>query len=145
MEERKLKPTDLRLGNLVYMGETAKYPMQVIGLYQDCVILDFEGNEGDYFEVKAEDVRPIPITAEILEKNGFRHIEIQSSDLDSDGVEDIWINNSYDQEVALQKFYMYDSLVFGYGGCLFNGVDIKYIHELQNAMYLCGIEMEIEL
>ena len=51
-------------------------PMQVVGLFQnlisqDTVYLDFEGNEADSWEAEVRDLRGIPITEELLLKNGF--------------------------------------------------------------------------
>jgi hypothetical protein len=45
--------------------------MQVVSVFQDEIYCDFEGNEGDVFEFKNEDIKPIPLTPEVLEKCGF--------------------------------------------------------------------------
>ena len=68
---------DLMLGNWVYDGERTKFPMQVVGIGNDYVYLDFEGNEGDLWESTPEDLQGIPITQEILEKNGFCDLKIE--------------------------------------------------------------------
>lgn len=66
-------------------------------------------------------IAPIPLTAEILEKNGFM-------DIDTLGVE------------ACCGYNIYYKSGEGYG---FNEVDITrpfyYVHELQHALRLCGL------
>ena len=101
-------------------------------------------NCNDLYEF--DEIEPIPLTKEILEKNGFSHNEI-------------W-HNSY---VDIENYHI--DVQFGYGGKVDNirirenGKDsvipsektnlylshIEYLHELQHAMKLCGIEKEIEL
>jgi len=48
------------------------FPMQVVSVFQDEIYCNFEGNEGDVFEFKNEDVKPIQLTPEVLEKCGFK-------------------------------------------------------------------------
>jgi hypothetical protein len=73
-----------------------------------------------------EVIAPIPLTAKILEKNGFK----------------------FDGEIYKLGDYQ---LVIEYRGGLFFGwalccrKQLNYIHELQHAMKLCGIEKDIEL
>lgn len=62
---------ELMLGNWVYEGELTKFPMQVVGIGTDYVYLDFEGNEGDIWEERLEDMHGIPLTGELLTKIGF--------------------------------------------------------------------------
>ena len=62
---------ELMLGNWVYEGELTQFPMQVVGIGTDYVYLDFEGNEGDIWEERPEDIQGIPLTGELLTKIGF--------------------------------------------------------------------------
>lgn len=66
-----VKNKELMQGNWVLAGKKTQFPMQVVGIFSDVVYLDFEGNEGDVWEEKEEDLFPISITEELLEKNGF--------------------------------------------------------------------------
>ncbi len=59
-----MKITDLKIGDKV-RGKGDKFPMTVVGLYTTLeelakgkgdVHLDFDGNEGDLWEVKIEDL-----------------------------------------------------------------------------------------
>lgn len=52
----KIKITDLRIGDIVCNPRT-KFPMRVVGIYEDgTVYLDFDGNEGDFFEENCKDL-----------------------------------------------------------------------------------------
>lgn len=70
---------------------------------------------------------PISLTPEILEKNGFAH----------DGT-DYNIGFVYDKSLVLDLCFD-GSLIFG-GNLL---CKCKYVHTLQHALRLCGIEKEI--
>lgn len=65
---------DLCVGNWVYDGEHTQFPMFVQTIGEDYVYLDFEGNEGDLWESTPEELQGIPITKEILIKNGFEYV-----------------------------------------------------------------------
>lgn len=77
---------------------------------------------------------PIPLTAEILGKNGF------VKDKTQDG-EDFYAFWSEDSEYCIY-LYLYGVYFF-----LFDNINmqIKYVHQLQHALRLCSIEKEIEL
>lgn len=55
-----MKIEDLHIGMTVVEVSQSKesIPMQVVGIFQDgTVYLDFEGNEGDVWEVEVEDLK----------------------------------------------------------------------------------------
>ena len=88
----------------------------------------YRGNVGT-----VEEMEPIPLTPEILEKNGFQ----------ADGYE-ILVFETDEYHFTLQKgvdginnwwWDMFCSPV----------IPINYVHELQHALKLCKIEKEIEL
>lgn len=81
------------------------------------------------------DVSPIPLTAEILEKNGFKYDDTNIG----------WELGTHD-------------FTIGYGHIPFDEIEdypfiwvaekivrLRYVHELQHALKLCGIEKEIVL
>ena len=75
--------------------------------------------------------KPSPLTIEILEKNGFK------KELDDD-----WIHYCYTLINDGTRFSLkYVLSVFQWLGPL----DFKYVHELQHALKLCGIEKNIVL
>lgn len=74
---------------------------------------------------------PIPLTPEILEKNGF------TKDLDADGIH--YRFTLIDEHTKFSILYVRS--VFQWLGPL----DFKYVHELQHALRLCGINKTFEL
>lgn len=76
-------------------------------------------------------ITPIPLTPEILEKNGF------VKELDSDG-----IHYRFTLIQGCSQFsLLYARSVFQW----LYPIDFKYVHELQHALKLCGIDKQIEL
>ena len=84
-------------------------------------------------------MEPIPLTQEILEKNGFEK-EIVSGDTYFT-LDDIVLQNDYEFGFDFGRFYRdsEDGFVF------VDTIAIKYVHQLQCALRLCGNEKEIEL
>lgn len=76
------------------------------------------------------EVEPIPLTPEILEKNGFVESHVN-------GCFSLY-TLIYD---GISFSLKYVRSVFQWLGPL----DFKYVHELQHALRLCGIKKEIEL
>lgn len=85
---------------------------------------------------RVDELEPIPLTAEILEKNGFVKY----------GYYEVWKKICDDCELRVAPWRF--SVIF-----LGNGADQEeysaprpsFVHELQHALRLCGIEKEIEL
>lgn len=89
-------------------------------------------NNGEDIDLAIEGCyAPIPITMQILEKNGFK------KGLDDDGVHFRYILITDGISFSLK----YVLSVFEWFGPL----DFKYVHELQHVLRLCGIKKEIEL
>ena len=95
----------------------------------------------DYVEAQ-----PIPLTAEILEKNGFEKSN-QISDtppyyMDEEGN----IYYSFEQN-GVNHFWGWwqPDNVFEIPTNAMGWINIKYVHELQHALRLCGIDKEIVL
>ncbi len=91
---------------------------------------------GPFFE---DELVPIPLTPEILEKNGFGYFSIG-------GAEKWYINDDY-YDLCICEWS--DSIwVLGYDSTEMNiprtQVIFSYIHELQHALRLCGINKEIQ-
>ena len=71
--ENQLKATELRIEN--FINDNNNFTMQVVGLFDDEVLLNFEGNEGDVFVYtgkQLELLKPIHLTEDILVKLGFK-------------------------------------------------------------------------
>ena len=95
-------------------------------------------------------LKPIPLTPEILKKNGL----VKRNDID--GSDFYYIKVLGGQYRFTISFWFYDEPVGGVKTLLkcwfeFNGgvnqihkCNVLYVHELQHALRLCGIEKEIE-
>ena len=76
-----------------------------------------------------EEIEPVPLTPEILEKNGFK-LENYSGKIMSGKW---WTRND---------FVIHERMNDSVGK---NNFSYEYVHQLQHALRLCGIETEIEL
>lgn len=81
-------------------------------------------------------VEPIPLTPEILEKNGFTLKEEEK------GIYGVTIAPYYTRDdVPFEVFCDGEPFAIWFK----EPVNIKYVHQLQHALRLCGIEKEITL
>ena len=90
------------------------------------------------FPVSIEDLEPIEITPEILEKNGWKFNAAMSDYVLAEDYYSIIVNEVTD---GLYQFKID-------GEEIINTTEIihaSYVHQLQNALTLCGINKEIEL
>ena len=121
---------------------------KVVSITEYYITIKYIGREEDYdFEdVNGEDINPIPLTPEILENNGFTGGEYKSY------TGDVW----YLKEEGFRKIGLTmsrkESTLWGEKikplspdsiGHNFAVPNIKYVHELQHALRLCGINKEI--
>lgn len=139
-----IKNKELMLGNWVLAGEKTQFPMQVVGIFSDVVYLNFEENEGDVWEEKEEDLFPIPLTEELLYKNGFvknGFIKGVSSNpaYYKDKDDRIYISLMTPTSISVRI----SSQNGGERVSAYN--KIKYLHELQNILTLAGIEFEFKV
>ena len=99
------------------------FPMQITNVGEDYAYATFEGNEGDpwEFDNKDDQPKPIPLTAEILEKNGWWF-----------NLEDMWLNEDVDFSIENWngKSQCYD----------INQIKLDSVHKLQHALRLCGLD-----
>ena len=104
-----MKPNELVIGDWVRCG---KRYMKVTQLAED---------------MDCDDIDPIPITPEILEKNGF--------------VKESRENHGNNLKYCI----LTDGLWIDISGENFFEGKLEYVHQLQHALRLCGIEIEIVL
>ena len=124
-----LRAEDLMVGDWVLLSAT-QVPICVKAVYSTMIVPtpdtdNFHAVIGDEF------LAPIPLTPEILEKNGFVY------DLEDKLFEDIY--------PRISMLYAQYRLVENYGINYGEMSEIKYVHQLQHALRLCGIDKEIIL
>ena len=104
------------------------------------------------FWVRESLLEPIPLTLEILEKNGFE--KSYSSILTADGYKKLpqykYKNMTQVQDICRNLITIsYSDLEGGVYdiqcGISSHIYDLKYVHQLQHALRLCGINKNIEL
>jgi len=129
-----MKTNELRIGNYVYAGH-GDFPMYVTSIFDNEVYLDFPGNEGDFWEERHEDLKPIPLTEDILLKCG---LERKKFGFTSYIVKNGWFKYSFVLTIWDDGRLFYDWI----GG----NIEVKYLHQLMNLHFsLTGKELEVKL
>lgn len=146
-----MKANELMIGDWVRIDEPDKYA-GATGQIQS--LMYHREDDAAYFnvfiqgkfgyvsrDVCSDDIRPIPLTADILEKNGFENIGDDTYQLEEKPCW-FWVDffrHTYGCEYDTSTYEYEDDehRLKLYG--------IPSVHELQHALRLCGIEKEIEL
>jgi len=134
-----MKANELQIGDYVnYRGQIIK----VTSLYDKGGSNEVGWSDKESVWVNAISVEPIPLTPEILEKNGFEKVYDEYK-LPNYRIK--WKNYT-------NLFFIVFTGVDGYWnhvglGVIIGGVPatLDYVHQLQQAMKLCGINKEIVL
>ena len=134
-----MKAAELQIGDLVCLKDDTKYklPLRVDGILKDDVSLEGDGFLGGVYGL----IRPIPLTPEILEKNGWYLDPILKCYSDTPS----WLYEEGGAELLLRFSTKESTGALG----IFDGQKIRtvsdflwkgtlYVHELQHTMRLCG-------
>lgn len=131
----KIRIEDLSVGDWVQdkNGTIA----QIIGIenWSDGYVLNVRINGIDVGCVSAKAIEPIPITPEILERNGFK----------KNGEYDEWNIGTWRTPYLLGVSLERPAITIKWNGSSVFIDQAKYIHQLQHALRLAGVEKEIEL
>jgi len=123
-----MKANELMIGDWVLFDHNP-VRVAILGAAQDSLGLAVGDNVfGQPYSI----IEPIPLTAEILEKNGF--------DMD-----DYTVHFKEDEHYMLELVFEDDELKWTINCNEYTIMNFEYVHELQHALRLCGIEKEIEL
>ena len=129
-----METTDLMVGDWVVYNGDVEYtdPIRIEGMDIATDMLITSDRE----DVGLDGVEPIPLTTEILEKNGFVKDEKDDNMYYWNWcvIDDCM---SYDKETSKVR-------IFSVSGLTFVKI-LQYVHELQNALRLCEIKKEIVL
>lgn len=143
-----MKANELMIGDWVQIVEPCKYA-GAIGRIK--TLIDHKDDENAYFKVFlqentkhigiedicSEDIKPIPLVRIHLTKNGFKATNAEDTEfVYRDGYE---IKVMIEEDLADAIFL---SIEFAERNIW---MEIKYVHELQQAMRLMGCEQEIRL
>ena len=124
-----MKANELMIGDWVHVehnGKASHFGKVTALLSSGAVETEIEGSHA-----LSSSVEPIPLTSEILEKNGF---ECRGAWMIPG--EDFGLRQDCDSWGVLPYYADYNALALCH---------IAYLHELQHLLHLCGIEEEIML
>ena len=125
MDEVRIKCRALMVGDWVSIPHG--FAMQIVDVGEDYAYATWEGNESDPWEFcdkEGDEPEPIPLTPEILEKNGWKRHEI-------------FMDMKVNENINFSWTDMYGESLFqnGYHMC-----DCKYAHTLQHVLRLYGLD-----
>lgn len=139
-------PNELMIGDWVSSKEVhtkdyylPSFKRQVAQIKDNGVELSFTDRYGNkcYITLLYDDIEPIPLTAEILEKNGFERTNDYHF-FDGDEYYEMELRELSDSI----WFVEYTNLEFSMSS---QRMMVCNVHELQHALKLCRIDKEIEL
>lgn len=145
-----MKTSEIMLGDY-FNVYPSNLPIKVAAIHKGKV--GYHARIGKLAWVRADLLRPIPMTTGILRKNGFAKI----GDYDTHLNFILSFIHDDDDDIIIVEYRIYKEPICGVNTllrCEVNfkgGVDkihschIEYLHELQHALRLCGIEKTITL
>lgn len=126
----------------VYVG-VKKYIVEVIGTENENEVLLYQIKfpNGEIQYADKDNIVPIPLTPEILEKNGWKIEDVNPNDLSNIVSKGIMYRAIKDKEIL---FFQKGASVFT---CPLNWrkIEIKYVHQLQHLLFGLGINHEMEV
>lgn len=134
-QETMIPTKELMLGNWVYNNDVQCIPMTVTLIEDGHVYLDFPGNEGDPVDGDADKLAPIPLTADLLVRNGFQKRKILG----------------YDNHFSYEYYQGTRFVITALFDCEFSTIindkarRINNVHQLQNLMLIVGIDINFKM
>lgn len=126
-----VKAKDLMIGDWIF---AYGHPRQVEIIYNECI-------QANCIELSKGDFEPISLTAEILEKNGFKVPGYLVWNLEF-GAEVQLVPETHDLQNPFMGYRLVvEQKVFGIKDTVI--CHLKYVHQLQHALKICGIKKEI--
>lgn len=137
-----MKADELMIGNYVNIQcfDGSLITIRITGINHGIVYGD-SGNGSHWANIKY--VKPIPLTPEILEKNGFV-IKKKLAQIGNFGDSPL-IMWHFEDEPILRHFKHELEIHQNDTGKVHIHIPCEYVHQLQNALRLCGIDKTIEL
>lgn len=119
------------IGNWVYLDGDSKYPVRVEAVYTDYVFLQPNAEGFEIFSARRDGIGPIPLTEEMLLKNGFDNVKGS-----------LYVSNG-DFEIYIKGGLLY--MAKSDGSDIAFQKPIKYVHELQNILNVAGIDFDFKI
>ena len=133
-----LKISDLSVGDWVMNHRGYPTKVQVITSEGNLLCGEIDAKSEHCTHLWAQDIKPIPITAEILEKNGFESTTKPNVFTLTHGKLQLYVSNELDGwHMSFVNFM--ERL------CILQVIRKSYIHELQHALRFAGVDKEINL
>ena len=141
-----INTNELMRGNKVIVGKDSDWEEVVV---IDEIFDGIVGLQGREFTTYASVIEPITITEELLLKNGFiKNLLIEGNERYDDWVEyekdfDGYVvsmrhcSNTIERDWCVHVDNNYR--------CSVGGIDVEYVHQLQNFLTLLGINIDIEI
>lgn len=124
---------NLQIGNLI----NPDFPMKVTLVGPNYVHATFEGNEGDDYEFEGVDIKPVPLSHEIL--TSFSGVKFLSN-----GLYNTYVLPNGTYVFTPEKDLLYEKVGFYYiGNFETMRLALQYVHELQN-FYLLLTKQPLE-
>lgn len=146
-----MKTNELMIGDWVYIADDdmdSRFSARVEAIDMlENIYAKVPGDKTAY-PYSVDCAEPIPLSKEMLEKNGFVYTEPETTTMSEDNV---WQVKDNDNQVFIEiEEQMDDNLLNYYIGYFMHGVNsceiyFKHVHELQNILRLYNIDLEIIL
>ena len=127
-------------GDLVIYTSLIKEPIaEICEVHETFYTIKFM--HGNSVIVENREIKPIPITIEILEKNGWKIEDVNPHDL----------SNIVSKEIIYRAIKGKEILFFQKGASVFTcplnwrKIEIRYVHELQHLLFGLKLNSEIEI
>lgn len=122
-----------------------KYIEGDVVMYGNQIMVIKEPRDGSHFDllwhkrvvysnIDIEDIKPVPLTPEILEKNGWKRVDDEPVDFEIE-----YFGTEFSNGVNL--FYNVSSDIYRYG----KHTVMIYLHELQHLFFGLGLKHEMEV
>lgn len=133
------------IGDWVIDKAVSDRPVQVMQINDRSV--HYKHGNG-YISVGIELLDPVPLTPEILERNGFSKMDMKLPRIDGQHEWVYWQNMS--SSVCLWTRELYDDTKEGWALRIEAGsqsitIVVWHVHELQHALRMCGIDKEMTI
>ena len=126
----------------VYVG-IKKYIVEVIGTENEneALLYQIKFTNGEIQYADKDNIVPIPLTPEIIEKNGWKIEDVNPNDLSNIVSKGIMYRAIKDKEIL---FFHKGASVFT---CPLNWrkIEIRYVHQLQHLLFGLGLNSEMEV